>query len=331
MKLCVDQGLKNEHSYSCVRLFITKAYAKICADNRRFRLDIILMRGNLEKIISMDISEDYQTKLFPYAYNILGCIDDANDVIQDVIVNYIESNKENIRNELSYLIKSVINKSINLKLRNKKMVGQTTWLPEPIATESADKKINTNEIISYAMLVLLEHLNPKERAVFILKEAFDYSHQEIAEVFSISIENSKQLLSRAKKTLKEHGSDLNLNSAYPRDFLSAYVDIIRNGDVKMLEEMLSEHITARTDGGRKGKGFVGFISGIKAVARLLVEGYDLYLKKRRIEYRNLNHSPALLFYKGNKLLACQMLDIEIDTGKIKNIYSIADPKKLRKL
>src|SRR5690606_11868426 len=130
-----------------------------------------------------------------------------------------------------------------------KMAGQTTWLPEPIATENADKKINSQEIISYAMLVLLEHLNPKEMAVFILKQAFDYSHQEIAEIFSISTENSKQLLSRAKKTLKEQGSDLNLNSVYSKDFLSKYVDIIRNGDVKMLEAMLSEHITARTDGG----------------------------------------------------------------------------------
>lgn len=279
----------------------------------------------------MDISKDYQTKLFPYAYNILGSIDDAHDVIQDVIVNHIESNRDHIKNESAYLIKSVINKSINLKKRSKKMAGQTTWLPEPIATENADKKINHQEIISYAMLVLLEYLNPKERAVFILKQAFDYSHQEIAEIFSISIENSKQLLSRAKKTLKEQGSDFNLNSAYSNDFLSEYVDIIRKGEVKMLEEILSDHITARTDGGGKGKGFIEFISGIKAVALLLVNGYDLYLKKCRIEFKNLNHSPALLFYKGHKLLACQMLDIDTYTGKINNIYSIADPKKLRKL
>lgn len=279
----------------------------------------------------MDISKDYQTKLFPYAYNILGSIDDANDVIQDVIVNHFESNRDYINNESAYLIKSVINKSVNLKIRNKKMVGQTTWLPEPIATENADKKINTQEIISYAMLVLLEHLNSKERAIFILKEGFDYSHQEIADIFSISTENSKQLLSRAKKTLKELGSDFNLKATYSKDILSKYVDIIRNGDVRMLEEMLSEQIAARTDGGGKGKGFTELTSGIKTVALLLVKGFDLYLKKLRIEFKTLNHSPALLFYNGSKLIACQMLDIDSDTGKIINIYSIADPQKLRKL
>lgn len=279
----------------------------------------------------MDILEDYQTKLFPYAYNILGSIDDANDVIQDVIVDYIESKRDNVSNESAYLIKSVINKSINLKKRNQKMVGQTTWLPDPLSTENADTRINSQEIISYSMLVLLEYLNPKERAVFILKHAFDYSHQEIAEIFSISIENSKQLLSRAKKTLNEQGADFKVKKASSNDVLSRYVDIIRNGDVKMLEEMLSEHIIARTGGGGKGKGMVESTFGINAVALLVIKAYDRHLKKFRIEFRDLNNSPALLFYKGDKLLCCKVLDVDTDTGKINNIYFIADRQKMKNL
>ncbi|HEU5148235.1 MAG TPA: sigma-70 family RNA polymerase sigma factor [Chryseosolibacter sp.] len=276
----------------------------------------------------MEISEDYQTKLFPYAYNILGSIDDARDVIQDVIVNHLESNVDNISNRSAYLIKSVINKSINLKKRSKKIAGHT-WLPEPIATENADEKIRSQEIVSYAMLVLLEYLNPKERAVFILKEAFDYSHQEIAEIFSISIETSRQLLSRAKNTLKKQGSDFNVRSASLNDFLSEYVDIIKNGDVKMLEEMLSEHITAQADGGGKGKLLSEFTSGVESVARLIVKGYELYLKNFRIEFDKLNHSPALLFYQGDRLICCQIFDMDTDSAKIKNIYVVADTQKLR--
>ncbi|MCX2680012.1 sigma-70 family RNA polymerase sigma factor [Galbibacter sp. EGI 63066] len=279
----------------------------------------------------MDILQDYQSKLFPYAYNILGSIDDANDVIQDVVVNYIESNRDAIKNESAYLIKSVINKSINLKKRSKKMVGQTTWLPEPVATENADTKINSQEIISYSMLVLLEYLNPKERGVFILKQVFDYSHQEIAELFSISIENSRKLLSRAKNTLKKQDSDFKLRGAPSNDFLSEFVDTIRKGEVKMLEEMLSEHITAQTDGGGKIKVLSEFTSGIKAVALFAVKVYDLYLKKCRIEFKQLNHSPALLFYKGDRLRSCEILDIDINTGKISNIYSVVDPNKLKRI
>lgn len=277
----------------------------------------------------MDIAENYQTKLFPYAYNILGSIDDANDVIQDVIVDYIESKRDNIINESAYLIKSVINKSINLKKRSQKIVGTTTWLPDPIATESADKKINSQEIISYSMLVLLEYLNPKERAVFILKQAFDYSHQEIAEIFSITIEHSKQLLSRAKKALKEQGSDFKPGNAPSHDFLSKYVDVIRNGDIKILEEMLSEHIIARVGGGKKG--IIESTFGINAVALLMISGYDQHLKKFRIEFKNLNNSPAVLFYKGDKLLCCKVFDIDTDTGKINNIYVIADRQKMKKI
>ena len=248
------------------------------------------------KVTSMDISEEYQTELFPYAYNILGSIDDARDVIQDVIANHIESNPDNINNESAYLIKSVINKSINLKKRSKKMVGQTTWLPEPIATENADQKINSQEIISYAMLVLLEYLNPKERGVFLLKQAFDYSHQEIAEIFSITIETSRQLLSRAKNTLKEHGSDFNLKTTSSVDVLPKYVDIIRKGDVKMLEEMLSGSITALADGGGKGKKLSEFTSGTKAVAVLAVKGSE-FLKKCRIEFGNSITYPLCSFTK----------------------------------
>ena len=75
------------------------------------------------------------------------------------------------------------------------------WLPEPIATEEADKAVRLNDIAAYSLLILLEKLNPKERAVFILKEGFDYAHEEIADVLSTTVESSRQLLSRAKRKL----------------------------------------------------------------------------------------------------------------------------------
>lgn len=134
---------------------------------------------------------DYQSKLLPYAYNILGSVDDALDVIQDVMVKRLSGVGAALENESAYLIKSVINRAINLKNRNKRIRGEKMWLPEPVATESADAGIKKKEIISYSMLVLLEHLNAKERGVFILKEAFDYAHEEIAETLSITVENSR--------------------------------------------------------------------------------------------------------------------------------------------
>src|SRR5690242_17877568 len=118
---------------------------------------------------------DYQKKLFPYAYNILGSYDDAKDAVQDVVVRHLLSDNTHIDNESNYLIKSVINQSINIKKRGSKTINSKTKLPEPIATDNADSGIISKDILSYSVLVLLDKLNPKERAVFILKEAFDYS------------------------------------------------------------------------------------------------------------------------------------------------------------
>jgi len=115
--------------------------------------------------------KDYQSILFPYAYNILGSSEDAKDAVQDVLYKYLASPKEGIENEKSYLIKGVINQSINIKNKKKKIVPGDVWLPEPIATEEADTNINLSDIVSYSLMVLMERLNPKERAVFILKPA----------------------------------------------------------------------------------------------------------------------------------------------------------------
>src|SRR3712207_5318835 len=101
----------------------------------------------------------------------------------------------------------------------------------------------------------------------------------------MSIDSSKQLLSRAKKALKEQCAHLNLHSAYSKDLLSKYVEVIRNGDVNMLEEMLSDHITSHTDGGGKIKVLSEFTSGIKAVTQWAVRVFTLYLRRCRIEFK----------------------------------------------
>src|ERR1700744_6247112 len=98
-----------------------------------------------------------QRILFPYAYNILGSVEDARDVIQDVLSNYVIRKKEDIGDEKNYLIQSVINWAINAKKRKKRIVGQSeVWLPEPVATDdAADRSLYLKDILSYSLLVLL--------------------------------------------------------------------------------------------------------------------------------------------------------------------------------
>ena len=100
--------------------------------------------------------ENYQDKLFPYAYNILGSSEDAKEAVQDVLEKYFSTKKAGIENPKGYLIKAVINQSINIKQRKQRISSKSIWLPEPIATESSDDHLHSEDIIAYSMLVLLE-------------------------------------------------------------------------------------------------------------------------------------------------------------------------------
>lgn len=277
----------------------------------------------------MEISNNYLAKLFPYAYNILGSAADAMDAVQDVMTKYVSVPRSEMDNETGYLVKGVINQSINIKKRNKRSAGDALWLPEPIATENADQTINRNEIISYSMLVLLEYLDPKERAVFILKEAFDYSHEEIAGILSFSVENSRKILSRAKNTLKGRQENFKPSSARNTEILRDYIETIRNGDTKALEEILAKDISVKTDGGANIKIVGELVVGQQPVIDLMLYVYKNYQQSLSIKISVVNHQPALLFYNDDLLVNCQVFDFENDS--VKGIYSIVDPEKLKNI
>jgi RNA polymerase sigma-70 factor (ECF subfamily) len=276
--------------------------------------------------------KDYQQILFPYAYNILGSAEDAKDAIQDVLSNYVATPREGVENEKNYLIKSVINHSINLRNRRKKLSYGEVWLPEPVATELADTNINLKDIVSYSLLILLEQLNPKERAVFILKEGFGYSHQEISEVLSGTVELSRKLLSRAKSKLSQSKHPVKLHrEPVPSEILEKYVNTIRGGDTERLEDLLAEDITFYADGGGKVNVVKKICTGMHEVADLLLYVYNKFESDSSITATTVNHQPALLFYVDGKLLSCQVLGISPLTGEIYQISTVVDPDKLKNI
>lgn len=270
--------------------------------------------------------KDYQKTLFPYAYNILGSYDDAKDAVQDVVVKYFINRNTKIENEGSYLIRSVINQSINLKKRKSRTSSIKLTLPEPISTENADADITRKEILSFSLLVLLDKLNPKERAIFILKEAFDYSHEDIAQTLDLSIENSRKLLSRAKTKLGEYKSPKPGGASASRQ-LEDYISAIQTGNMKSLEGMFAKEINVKTDGGTVSI-VAEFVSGIGEVAQFLCYVYNTYQTTAKIRITSVNNQPALLFYKDNILVNCQIFNIDPETGAILDILSVVNPDKL---
>ncbi len=275
--------------------------------------------------------EDIRKLLTTYAYNILGSYEDAKDIVQDAFVKFSNINNAGIENKKAYLARTVINLSINLKKRQKKLVRQYhgEWLPEPVATEKADTAIIRKEILSYSLMVLLEKLNAKQRAVFILKEAFDYDHKEIAGVLHITEENSRKIFSRAKQELK--APKISDSTIVSKNYLDKYMDVIYNADTTKLENLLQNDITVISDGGGKASAILHPIYGKPLAAKFLLGIYQKFYSTTdtHIKKTFINHHPALLYYRNNELSTCQVFAFE--NGNISRIYFIRNPDKLQSL
>ena len=273
--------------------------------------------------------EELRPLLITYAYNILGTVDEAQDIVQDAVLQFIRTNRGYVLNIKSYLIRSVINLAINQKKRQKKMQADYPgqWLPEPVAADGADTLINRKDILSYSLMVLLERLNARQRAVFILKEAFDYEHSEIGEVIGITEEHSRQLLSRAKKQIKT--ASVIPNAANRDEIFHRYVDVIRRGDTSQLELMLNQDIVMISDGGGKVSASRNPIHGKKDTMAMLLGLHKKFYNQLDVKYTLVNHQPALLYFDKDVLVNCHIITIENDC--ITGVYVIRNPDKLKLL
>ncbi|WP_347217896.1 sigma-70 family RNA polymerase sigma factor [Chryseobacterium sp.] len=276
------------------------------------------------------MQENY-SRLLTYAYNITGSYEDSQDLVQDVMEKYISLDKSEIRNETNFLIKSTINHAINFKNRHSKKMVYGEWLPEPLSFENVENKLIKEQTTRYTLLVLLEKLNARERAVYILKEAFDYSHQEIADVLDISVENSRKLLSRAGKQLqniKYTPDDISIRSE--ADILQKYQLALTEGNVPDIEKLLIDEIRLSADGGKRVRVIKAVEVGKSATAQLLAYVQQQFLGKKPHTFHTFNHQPAICFWQDDRIYNCHILDIDSE-GMIREIYSIVDPEKLKRL
>jgi RNA polymerase sigma factor (sigma-70 family) len=273
--------------------------------------------------------ESFRPLLTTYAYNIVGTLDEAKDIVQDAFVKFMQEDRSGIEDQKAYLVRTVINLSINQKKRQKKLIAEYPgeWLPEPVATEKADTSILRKEVLSYSLMVLLEKLDARQRAVFILKEAFDYDHAEIADVLGTTEENSRKILSRAKTRLK---ADTPVEEkAIPPGYLDKYLHVMQNGDTHQLEKLLTDDITITSDGGGKATAFVKRVVGREPVMALLLGLYKKFYHGVLIEQRSINHQPALFYYEGDKLVTCQVFSFK--DGYVDQVFFIRNPDKLKSL
>jgi len=190
-------------------------------------------------------------RLFGIAYRVLGSSAEAEDVVQETWLRWRGSDRNAVRNPAAFLATTTTRLALNVaqsaRSRRETYVGQ--WLPEPVdARDDPALRAERREALELAVLLLLEKLRPRERAVYMLSEAFDYSYAQIAEMLQLTEAHARQLASRARKSLGAERRQ-SVSAAEHRRLLDAFLAAARAGDRTGLEELLASEVVCYSDGG----------------------------------------------------------------------------------
>lgn len=286
----------------------------------------------------MESFETYRPYLFSIAYRMLGSAMDAEDMVQETYLRYQATPPETVHSLKAYLATILTRLCMDqLQLaRRKRELYIGPWLPEPIPTaetpEVADpeRRVETEESISLAFLVLLEQLQPFERAVFLLREVFGYEFAEIAAMLDKSEAACRRSFSRAKLHLRAHRPRFPASRETHRQLLSGYFQAVRTGEMSPLMNLLSEDVTLWADGGGKVKqAALRPIRGRDAVARFSLGTKRFWPENARVELAEVNGQAALIVRANGHVFSA--LTIDVEDGRIQTIWVMANPDKLARV
>lgn len=262
--------------------------------------------------------QQYKSLLFSIAYHMLGSVMDAEDCVQEAFLQwYASEEKETIENPKAYLCTLVTRRCID-RLRSAQTQRETyfgLWLPEPlIETTDPSERSELNESLSLAFLLLLERLSPIERAVFLLRQVFDYDYAEIAAIVGKSAENCRQILHRARRHLPARPTHTPTPHAGQRQVFTQFFQAWMNGDMEGLLQVLSDEIVLHTDGGGKVRAARHPLYGPDRVARhlLWLKPKVFHVIKVAIRPTLINGQPGLIGYLEEGLDEKQLLSLGLE-------------------
>ncbi|MFG3280923.1 RNA polymerase sigma-70 factor [Streptomyces sp. NPDC048111] len=272
--------------------------------------------------------ESHRQVLLGLAYRLLGSRWDAEDVVQDAYLRWRRVDRAEVRDARGFLITVVSRLAID-QLRSARVTREAypgPWLPEPVATD-AFGPLDTAELrdtLAYATVHLMERLTPPERAVFVLREAFQLPYEEIASIVDASVANCRQLYSRAGRHLASGRDRFPLAADEHADLLARFLEAAQGGDLGALADLLAEDVVAWSDGGGKvsaarrpviGRAKVlAFLTGL--LTRYAVEAFEIV---------DVNGGPAVsLTTDGRRQIAL----VSFRNGLVEAVYTIRNPDKL---
>ncbi|MFP5114082.1 RNA polymerase sigma factor SigJ [Bacillaceae bacterium C204] len=284
-----------------------------------------------------ELYDQYKALLFTLAYQLTGSVEDAEDVVQDVFFKAYEVLPERLEEPKAYLCKMVTNRCLDLQksARKRREVYVGPWLPEPIQTPEATLEMTVvrNDLLSYAMLVLLERLTPTERVVFVLREAMGFNYSEIAELLGKREANCRKLMSRARTKMEISEEETVMAEAVESKWVSRFLTSLEEGNVDHVLSLLTEDVMFVADGGGKATAFKHPVQMRDRVARVLLKGFEdtafYFQEKIHFEIVPLNGETGILLRAGDEIVAA--IFIQPLRGKIARIYAVRNPDKLTRV
>ncbi|MFD5569942.1 RNA polymerase sigma-70 factor [Streptomyces cadmiisoli] len=270
----------------------------------------------------VDRFEASRPRLEAIAYRLLGSASEAEDAVQETFLRWQAADVGHIRVPEAWLTKVLTNLCLNqlasARARRETYVGR--WLPEPLLAgdpmlgpaDTAEQR----ESVSYAVLVLLERLSPDERAVYVLREAFDYPHREIAGILDISEAASQQILHRARKHVADGRARSEIDEAAARRVVAEFLTAATSGRTEPLVRLLTEDVVSVGDGGGKVPARAKAFEGALAVAKFL-RGLFIPAKAKRdlvggspaLYATTANGGPALVAVVDGRVVGVMCLEI----------------------
>jgi RNA polymerase sigma-70 factor (ECF subfamily) len=259
----------------------------------------------------------------------LGEVAAAEDVVQDSFLRFAK-HANTIQNDGAWLTTTVarlaLDAATSARARREHYVGP--WLPEPI--ENTNESAHCTQDLSFALLVLLETLSAKERAVFVLRELFDVSYEDIATTLDANEPAVRQLFHRALESLRARRHKYVVDEVAHRELLAAFVQAVVSGNVDVLTSLLAHDVTASSDGGGKRSAALKIVSGQNKVLRLILGLVSKGTADFQTRFAMMNNTPALVLQSRGVIDSVIQL-IADDTGRIAQICFLRNPDKLTRI
>lgn len=277
-----------------------------------------------------DEFERHRPRLFGIAYRMLGSRADAEDVLQDAYLRWHRGASDAIRSAEAWLVTAVTRLCIDrlraIRAERDRYIGP--WLPEPLIGEAAtpDASVELSSSLSIAFLVVLEQLKPDERAAFLLHEVFETDYGDIARTLGKSEAACRQLVSRARKRVRDQRPQMQVSASAHRAVLDRFAQAIQMQDKAALMELLAEGASWTSDGGGKAKAALKVISGREHVARFAIGVLRRYLDRLAFEATSVNSEPALALRAEGQLFS--IITIRTDGTRILDVFTVLNPDKL---